>query len=101
MIPGRRSPRLVFDRADCRWMDAAACANQPRDIFFPDGGRNTDLQAKAICAGCPVRANCLDYALATHSDHGVWGGLNATEREHILRGTAHRRAQRPIEKKAG
>lgn len=85
MIPDRRSQRLIFDHADCRWMDAAACANQPRDIFFPAGGRNTDLQAKAICAGCPVRANCLDYALTTRSDHGVWGGLNPDERHQTRR----------------
>lgn len=41
--------------------------------------------AKRICATCPVLGPCLDYALATREPHGVWGGLNETERRAILK----------------
>jgi WhiB family transcriptional regulator, redox-sensing transcriptional regulator len=40
-------------------------------------------RAKAICAACPVRKDCLDYAIATHEPHGVWGGLNELERRPL------------------
>ena len=41
--------------------------------------------AKALCARCPVVAECLDHALTVREPFGVWGGLNQTEREHLLR----------------
>ena len=45
---------------------------------------------------------CLEHALAVQEPYGVWGGLNATEREHILRASSPRRPQRSLEtKKAG
>lgn len=41
--------------------------------------------AKAICAGCPVRATCRAYALTAREPYGIWGGLTARERTRILR----------------
>ena len=43
------------------------------------------LVAQKICAECPVSAACLEYALANHIDHGVWGGCSERERRRILR----------------
>jgi WhiB family redox-sensing transcriptional regulator len=60
------------------------------ELFFPvakygPGASETD-RAKAVCAGCPVRRQCLQYALATRQMHGVWGGLTEDERQlHGLR----------------
>lgn len=42
------------------------------------------VRAKAICAQCPVRRQCLEWALETHQPHGVWGGLDEQERERLL-----------------
>ena len=44
-------------------------------------------QAKAICAGCPVRRQCLAFALRTHQVHGVWGGLTEQERHPLISAT--------------
>jgi len=41
------------------------------------------LRAKAVCAQCPVRSECLEWALETAQPHGVWGGLDEQEREHL------------------
>lgn len=72
------------------WMDDAACARVDPDLFFPERGERTDL-AKAVCFGCPVREECLEYALANNEKHGVWGGLSERQRRTLRskRGHAH------------
>jgi WhiB family redox-sensing transcriptional regulator len=73
-----------------RWDGTAACAQLDPNLFFPDEEDGEQAaQAKAVCAGCPVRQQCLDYALATRIPVGVWGGLSTTERDALAR------AQRP------
>lgn len=76
------------------WTDRAACADVPDpDIFFPPGKGRHDLAraAKAICAGCPVKRECLNYALClghSLSDYGIWGGLTPRDRRGMKRGVA-------------
>ena len=74
------------------WQFRAACRGEDAALFFAPGyfersqeklGR--EARAKAICARCPVRMDCLDYALRTREPHGVWGGLNEIERRALLR----------------
>lgn len=73
------------------WRAKAACKGPQAAVFFPpahferklDKQRRED-QAKAICAACPVRRECLDYAIRIREPHGVWGGLNEVERQAIL-----------------
>jgi hypothetical protein len=61
------------------WIDNARCRNGPQEIFFP--GRGDDLgPARAICARCPVIAQCRDYATGISELHGVWGGTSENER---------------------
>lgn len=61
------------------WMDDAACVGKPPEMFF--GAPGTEAAAKALCMGsCAVREECLDYALRNNEDHGVWGGLDASQR---------------------
>jgi len=73
------------------WQDSAACRNVDTELFFPIGRAAAEgCQAKAICAGCPVRQPCLTYALATHQAYGIWGGYDEDERRemHSRRRTA-------------
>jgi WhiB family redox-sensing transcriptional regulator len=66
------------------WRDEAACKGLDTGIFFP----TTDAEAgaaKLVCAGCPVRAECLEWALASRQEDGVWGGLTDNERRRLRR----------------
>jgi WhiB family transcriptional regulator, redox-sensing transcriptional regulator len=62
----------------------AACQFADPDLFFPISSSGPSLvqvaEAKAICAGCQVRRECLAFAVRTHQAHGVWGGLSEQER---------------------
>jgi WhiB family redox-sensing transcriptional regulator len=76
------------------WIQRASCLEEDPDLFFPVGttGPAVDqtARAKAVCEGCPVRSECLAWALDTAQDAGVWGGLDEEERREIRR--ARRRA---------
>ena len=77
------------------WRSDAACRGTDPDAFFPvaEAGPAYERQvaaAKAVCAGCPVRAECLDEALARIPD-GIAGGLTPAERRRLARGRAARR----------
>jgi WhiB family redox-sensing transcriptional regulator len=74
------------------WQRLAACRGEDSAYYFAPNYFEKRAEklareavAKRICATCPVREPCLDYALATREAHGVWGGLNETERRAILR----------------
>jgi len=67
------------------WRDRAACLIEDPELFFPISthpGRQT-AEAKAVCRTCPVRDACLTWALETHQDYGIWGGLTEAERRTI------------------
>ena len=66
------------------WRLSAACRDLDTAIFFPDSD-NDAAAAKEVCASCPVREACLEFALVTRQDDGVWGGLDETERRRIRR----------------
>lgn len=69
-------------KANMDWEDLARCGEIGGDLFFPE--KNQSMQAqKAVCAGCPVSAQCLEWALANDEQFGVWGGLSAAERRRI------------------
>jgi WhiB family redox-sensing transcriptional regulator len=74
----------LFDPSG-EWRHEAACIGMDPDIFFPAESAS-DAQAKAICAGCTVRAECLSYALEFRMDAGVWGGTSGVERRLLRRG---------------
>ena len=58
-----------------RWRDRAACRGADPDLFFPLPGQSAD-PARAICAGCHVRAECLALARARREQFGIWGGVD-------------------------
>lgn len=67
------------------WQLNAACANHPADLWFPKfDSRGALPTARAICATCPVRKPCLDYAL-TVNVKGVWASTTETDRRKIRR----------------
>jgi len=83
------------------WRLSAACRSTDPDLFFPvsSSGRSLELvvQAKEVCARCPVQRECLRFALSTRQAHGVWGGMSEEERK-LLEATPHapgRSALRP------
>ena len=66
------------------WRDEALCRQVDPELFFPETG-GSSRAAKQICAGCPVRAECLDWAIAHDQRYGVWGGLTVSERTQLRR----------------
>jgi WhiB family redox-sensing transcriptional regulator len=80
-------PNAVFNRE--AWRERAACAEVETGAFFPLGQVGAALeqvrQAKRICCGCPVRDACLDFAITTNQEYGVWGGADEEERRSIRR----------------
>lgn len=65
--------------ADDDWRYQAVCASTDPEVFFPEKGGST-REAKKVCAGCPVREQCLQWAIATGQGFGVWGGMSERER---------------------
>jgi WhiB family redox-sensing transcriptional regulator len=75
--------------ADLSWRREASCRDTNPDLFFPVGTTGAALvqiaEAKAVCATCPVQHLCLQFALATNQDSGVWGGTDEEERRKLRR----------------
>lgn len=77
---------LVFgeepDDSELSWQELALCAQTDPEAFFPEKGGST-REAKKICVNCPVRQECLEYALAHDERFGIWGGLSERERRKL------------------
>jgi WhiB family redox-sensing transcriptional regulator len=69
---------------DVGWQDRALCAQTDPEAFFPEKGGST-REAKKVCRGCEVRAECLEYALERDERFGIWGGLSERERRRLKR----------------
>jgi WhiB family transcriptional regulator, redox-sensing transcriptional regulator len=89
--------------AEADWRSRGACLSVDPELFFPlssVGPAAGQLsQAKSVCARCPVRSECLDFAIATRQVHGVWGGTSEDERRRILAridSRSARRAKAPV-----
>jgi WhiB family transcriptional regulator, redox-sensing transcriptional regulator len=69
------------------WRQRGACRGLDPEIFYPpvDEEEAEAAEAKAVCAGCPVRKACLEFALDTREADGIWGGTTGRERRRILR----------------
>jgi WhiB family redox-sensing transcriptional regulator len=69
------------------WVEDRACADHPTTMFYADSpGASVYAAARAVCAGCPVRQECLDYALENREPYGMWGGLAPMERWKLVQG---------------
>jgi WhiB family redox-sensing transcriptional regulator len=104
LLPGRRTIPTVADmsgngmsaiglsKRSTDWHDAASCRGEAgRDFYPPFGGERKrervarEQRAKTVCAVCPVRAQCLEHAIASGERYGVWGGLTFDERVTLRR----------------
>ncbi|GGY12305.1 WhiB family transcriptional regulator [Streptomyces minutiscleroticus] len=70
-------------RTDSDWNQKGACRTADPDELFVEGA--AQRRAKEICTGCPVRTECLAYALDHRIEYGVWGGMTERERRALLR----------------
>jgi WhiB family redox-sensing transcriptional regulator len=89
------SARRLFEAvaAAAQWQEQAACRDVPVAVFFPDHGSGHDgREAKQLCLTCPVRSECLDFAIDTRQVYGIWGGLNTNERR-LIRNRRRQRAK--------
>lgn len=77
------------------WPARAACRDEDPELFFPVSemgpGARQVARAKAVCASCPVRTECLAYALDAGLDNGIFGGMTEQERRSLIR--SRRRAE--------
>lgn len=74
------------------WASDAACLNQDTEKFYALGGvtgwhesNPQKMEALAVCARCPVREDCLEWAIEQREDYGIWGGLDEVERRKMRR----------------
>ena len=71
------------------WRQFSACRDTDPDLFFPVGTTGPALEqiaaAKAVCDSCDAKAPCLEFALTTNQDSGVWGGTSEEERRKLRR----------------
>jgi WhiB family redox-sensing transcriptional regulator len=66
------------------WQDRAKCKGSSAAVFYPLGGVPT-ASARALCKDCPVRTQCLAYAIENDEEFGIWGGLSERERRKLIR----------------
>jgi WhiB family redox-sensing transcriptional regulator len=78
---------VALSLASHDWRDSAACQDTDPDLFFPVGTTGPAIDqieaAKSVCRQCAVQAECLEFALATNQDSGVWGGTSEEERRKL------------------
>ena len=74
------------DETELSWQERSLCAQTDPEAFFPEKGGST-REAKKVCIGCEVRAECLELELriAGETTVGVWGGLNVDDRLALLK----------------
>jgi len=70
--------------ADVVWRSKGACQGLDAEIFYPENEDHAEF-ALSVCGQCAVRIACLDYALDTREQQGVWGGATARDRRKMLR----------------
>ncbi|WP_199039108.1 WhiB family transcriptional regulator [Glycomyces salinus] len=84
------------------WRHQAVCRDEDPELFFPIGDTGPALtqveQAKSVCRRCPVTESCLQWALETGQDAGVWGGMSEMERRELKRRSG---ALRPLAAQVG
>jgi WhiB family transcriptional regulator, redox-sensing transcriptional regulator len=89
--PRHRTPATPVAPLWAGWRYRAACRGADLNLFFPGRGESAE-PARQICAGCPVRQPCLEYAISRGIVHGIWGGL--AERDRRALRTRHAGAAR-------
>lgn len=81
---------LAIIPRELEWQLDGVCNQTDPEIFYPEKGGSV-LEPKGVCAGCPVRETCLEYALARDEPFGIWGGMSERERRREKRRRAAER----------
>ena len=85
---------LALANASYGWRQHAICRDTDPDLFFPVGTTGQALvqieRAREVCNQCPVKGDCLEFALETNQDSGIWGGTSEEERRAIRRAAVAR-----------
>jgi WhiB family redox-sensing transcriptional regulator len=76
--------RMQLPTRNLDWKADAACRDLDTNLFFPSS-EDDAAPALQVCASCPVRETCLEFALSTRQDDGVWGGLSEGDRRRLRR----------------
>jgi WhiB family redox-sensing transcriptional regulator len=80
---------IALANAEYGWRSEALCRDTDPELFFPigtTGGALVQIEhARAVCRQCPVQTDCLDFALSTNQDSGIWGGTSEEERRVLRR----------------
>jgi WhiB family redox-sensing transcriptional regulator len=80
---------------DLSWRSSASCRDTSPELFFPVGTTGPAVDqiaaAKMVCSACPSRVPCLEFALSTNQDSGVWGATSEEDRRHLRRTYLSRR----------
>ena len=96
LTSSRPLPLSVEEEED-DWRDLAACRDTDPDLFFPVGTTGPAIDqigsAKSVCRECEVQEPCLEFALMTNQDSGVWGGTSEEERRSLRKKWLARRRQ--------
>lgn len=66
------------------WRSRGNCRGMDPDLMFPLSDKDVD-KGKAVCVGCPVSQECLEFALTNGEKHGIWGGYSEKEIDRIRR----------------
>jgi WhiB family transcriptional regulator, redox-sensing transcriptional regulator len=81
------SRNLTIAAENDEWRQTANCRDTSPDLFFPVGTTGPALEqiaaAKIVCDSCPSKEPCLDFALLTNQDTGIWGGTSEEERRKL------------------
>lgn len=95
LIAQRVANRTPDPDPDLSWRQEAACRDTSPELFFPIGTTGQAIDqieaAKLVCMSCPAQEPCLEFALATNQDSGVWGATSEEERRHLRRTYLSRR----------
>ena len=85
LCDGVRMSEHTLEDDPMAWSLYASCDTADPDLFFP-GPRADTSYARSVCRACPVRRQCLDYALESKQKFGIWGGMTEAQRRRIRRG---------------
>jgi WhiB family transcriptional regulator, redox-sensing transcriptional regulator len=84
-----QSRSIILSNENDDWREYSACRDTDPDLFFPVGTTGPAIEqietAKSVCRHCEVQRECLEYALATNQDSGIWGGTSEEERRALRR----------------
>ncbi|MGX1266923.1 WhiB family redox-sensing transcriptional regulator [Streptomyces phaeoluteigriseus] len=96
-LVGLSPSHMPASEAGVDWRHNAVCREEDPDLFFPIGNTGPALlqidEAKAVCRRCPVMDQCLQWALESGQEFGVWGGLSEDERRSMRRRAARKRSR--------